>query len=184
MHVTYAITPEDLRILNRHIIFRTPLFRVRFLIRLVIVPLVVSYEAFQHIGHDMLLRVLALAAMSVAWAAFVFWSNDRWNRQHVNQRAGLLGVHTIKIGADGILQSCSAGCGELPWSEITEIEGTKRYIYLFTSPRSALIVPKSGFSHPGEGLEFFRSATAYWQEFPKSPPNPNTNVWPPAPLRT
>jgi hypothetical protein len=60
---------------------------------------------------------------------------------------GVLGKHTIEISEQGIQETTEVNQSFFTWTGIYSIEYNNSYIYVFTGPTSAYVIPKSSFSN-------------------------------------
>jgi hypothetical protein len=73
---------------------------------------------------------------------------------------GQLGRHTVKLEETGVAESTAVGEQRTSWAGIDRIEHDPDYIYIYTTPMAAVVIPKRAFSSPVEAEKFHDLATA------------------------
>ena len=107
---------------------------------------------------DMLAVGLA-ALLAICCTAFLDWKRKRRMRR-VPER--ILGARMARIGPDGLF-------GRFPrrevltyWKAITEITEDQDYLFFFTGPSNAYVIPKRAFASAADLDRFRESANSYW----------------------
>ena len=57
------------------------------------------------------------------------------------ERADILGVHTLKIEQDHLAEKSPSGKHKTPWKDMLRIDHLDKYVYIFISIDSAIIIP-------------------------------------------
>jgi hypothetical protein len=71
---------------------------------------------------------------------------------------GQLGRHRLVLGEDGLVESTAVNESRTAWSGVDRVEQSADYIFIYTSPAAAHVIPKRAFSDPQEADAFFRLA--------------------------
>lgn len=74
------------------------------------------------------------------------------------QSQGILGEHTLTLATEGFATSCSANESRISWSGVERIDSDEQYIYIYTSPLQAHVIPKRAFSSAAEAVTFLQTA--------------------------
>lgn len=74
---------------------------------------------------------------------------------------GVLGKHTLVIEASGVMEKGSVSESKSTWSGVEKIEDNSDYIYIFTSPLQAHVIPKRAFRTSEESQTFLETAKAF-----------------------
>jgi len=97
--------------------------------------------------------------LAISCTVFLGWKRKR-RMQRVPQR--ILGARMTRIGPDGLF-------GRFPrrevlsyWSGITEIAEDEDYLFFFTGPSNAYVVPKRAFASAADLAQFRDAANSYW----------------------
>lgn len=100
-------------------------------------------------------------------AAFLFqWCLERWVIRHAIRQLlkderpdrGHLGRHRVTLGEDGVTESTSVGESRTAWAGVDRVEQSPDYIFIYTTPAAAHVIPKRAFKDPEEAEAFFRLA--------------------------
>jgi len=184
LEITYTITPDDLWRYNKLVVDRVPAWRLQGLFRYAFVPVCV-FVFYSVLNMTIELRLLATLVALIVWIPFCLWSAKRQNRLVINNRPGVIGLHTLSIKPEGIHQKTSLAEAMIQWSAICDIDQNKDVIGLFMDKRYALVVPKRTFATPAEAERFFATSHAYWRSAKDGTPLPELDnpaaAWPPAP---
>jgi hypothetical protein len=71
---------------------------------------------------------------------------------------GQLGRHRMVLGEDGVIESTAVNESRTAWSGVDRVEQSADYIFIYTSPAAAHVIPKRAFSDLQEADAFFRLA--------------------------
>lgn len=78
------------------------------------------------------------------------------------QDKGQLGKHSMTLTEDGLVESTVVGESRNSWAGIHRVEQNPDYIFLYTAPIAAHLVPKRAFNDPGDADRFFEFARSRW----------------------
>jgi hypothetical protein len=119
-----------------------------------------------------------LSNVSFMWLAFVFpvvafalWLFERRQTRRAisellkdeKQERGQLGVHKISLNEAGFVESTVVGESRTSWAGVDRIEQDQEYIFIYTAPIAAHIIPKRAFRTLHEAECFYQLATASQQ---------------------
>lgn len=172
MEVEYELTPDDLYAFQWRAVFVTPRGRhARRTVYLLWVLAVLLFAIVPAIGADgFAISRVSLTFMVVAIPiVFLFQSFlDRWLVRRVILRLlddekpgrGQLGMHRIVVSQDGLIESTAVGESRTSWGGVDRIEQDQHYIFIYTSPAAAHVVPKRAFRNPQEADAFYQLSRA------------------------
>jgi YcxB-like protein len=169
MHVEYQLTPDDLFAFQWRAAYASPKNR-----RLRRRPYVYLFLAFllvallPTIGSDgfVIARINLLFLITVfplvAVLYWILWRQMMRRAIRVMVREekpdkGQLGTHTILLGADGLVETTAVGESRTSWAGIDRIEQNDDYIFIYTSPVAAHLIPKRVFVG-SQAQEFYEQA--------------------------
>jgi hypothetical protein len=80
--------------------------------------------------------------------AYLKWSLRRQIRRLYSEedKQTILGRFSLRIDPDDLVESHATGESRTPWRDILRIEATKKYAFLFVSPKAAFIIPRAAVS--------------------------------------
>jgi hypothetical protein len=112
-------------------------------------------------------RVLFFFGLSLFWV-WVYPVYYRWvikrNTRKIyseSESKGVLGNHFIAIGPEGVRERSAVGESTTAWDGIERIEDDERYLFLYTGPLQAHVVPKRAFASGPEADAFLQLARTY-----------------------
>jgi hypothetical protein len=71
---------------------------------------------------------------------------------------GHLGKHRLVLSEDGVLESTAVGDSRTSWSGVDRVEENREYIFIYTTPTAAHMIPKRAFRSADEAEAFYRFA--------------------------
>ena len=98
---------------------------------------------------------------------FLFeWCLERWligraiRRLLQDERPdrGQLGRHRIVLSDDGVTESTAVNESRTSWAGVDRVEESPDYIFIYTSPAGAHVIPKRAFGDPQGADAFYRLA--------------------------
>jgi hypothetical protein len=165
MEISFNIDKEDYWQFNKHVIMNNLKYKRRFLISLIILPIMMS-----------IIFLLIKLPTWYSWTAGIvlglglhWYSYKRFKSRVlslVDDKPGLLGEHTIKLSDEGITESTSVNEGIYNWDGIRSIEQNERYIFIFLNQTMAHIIPKRAFVDPESASLFLQEVQSRWQSYP------------------
>lgn len=79
----------------------------------------------------------------------------------------ILGERAIEINEQEVKEVTEEGVSQKLWEQISDVKTDKNYIYIFTSPHFAHIIPKAAFSSVDEANKFYETAKVYFERVNK-----------------
>ena len=170
MQIEYELTNDDLYAFQWRGAFKSKLGRrsslmsygVWFLAVLLISILpAISSDGFNI--EDVDLRFLVTAFVVVAC---LNWLLTRWlmhrfiNKllSELKRDKGQLGRHKVLLDENGVVESTTVGETRTSWAGIDRLEQNRDYIFIYTQPHAAHIIPKRAFDNPHEARAFYELA--------------------------
>ncbi|MCM8789509.1 MAG: YcxB family protein [Candidatus Omnitrophica bacterium] len=74
---------------------------------------------------------------------------------------GVFCKHEITLSPEGIAESSEVAKANISWIAVEKIDLTDKYIFIYTSAASTIVVPKRAFSDESKYREFFETAKRY-----------------------
>jgi hypothetical protein len=71
---------------------------------------------------------------------------------------GQLGVHKISLNEAGLVESTAVGESRTSWAGIDRVEHDEKYIYIYTAPHAAHVIPKRAFNNLQQAESFYQLA--------------------------
>ena len=170
MQIEYELTSDDLFAFQWRSAFKSKMGRrssrmsyvVWFLVLLLfsILP-AISPDGFNI--EDVDLRFLVTAFVIVA---ILNWLVVRWLMRRaihkllseVKRDKGQLGRHKVLLDEDGVVESTAVGESRSSWAGIDRLEQDREYIFIYTQPHAAHIIPKRAFNNSHEAQAFYELA--------------------------
>jgi hypothetical protein len=133
--------------------------------------------------------VVTLLSLTASWGTRWFWFNLGWwvilfgiitgavrlfegriARRMINKLIddekpdkGRIGRHELVLDESGVKERTAVGEQLTRWAGIDRIEQDDSYIYIYTAPSAAHVIPKRAFPSASEASDFFAAATR-WRE--------------------
>ena len=76
----------------------------------------------------------------------------------VKRDKGQLGRHKVLLDEDGVVESTAVGESRSSWAGIDRLEQDREYIFIYTQPHAAHIIPKRAFNNSHEAQAFYELA--------------------------
>ena len=168
MEVEYELTRDDLYAFQWRAVFESPRGRhARRLVYLGWLLAIVLYAFVPAIGpHGITLSRVSLTfiATSLIIVYLLQWILDHWLVRRTIRRLlederpdrGQLGRHRLMLGEEGLIESTAVGESRTSWAGVDRVEQSREYIYIYTSPAAAHVVPKRAFANPEQADAFYR----------------------------
>ena len=172
MEVDYEITREDLYAFQWRAAFQSPrgrrARRVAYLLWLIAILLLAIIPAIGPHGIAWSQVSLRFIVTSLAIAYLLQWCLDRWLLRHVIRQMlkderpdrGQLGRHRLVLDEEGLTETTAVGQSRTRWAGVDRVEQSDDYIYIYTSPAAAHVVPRRAFSSAEAAEAFYRLSLA------------------------
>jgi hypothetical protein len=168
MDVEYELTRDDLYAFQWRGAFGSPRGRrsrrtvyILWLVALLLFAIVPAIGAdgftLSRVNIGFVLVAYPVVALSQWW-----W--ERWLLRRTILRLlqdekpdrGQLGVHRVALDQDGVLERTVVGESRTAWAGVHRVEQDDRYIYLYTSPSAAHVIPKRAFADVASAEAFYQ----------------------------
>ena len=77
------------------------------------------------------------------------------------ENSGVIGRHFLAIGPEGVTEKSAVGESTTAWIGIEKIEADEKYLFIYTGPLQAHIIPTRAFASEQEADQFFQLAQKY-----------------------
>jgi hypothetical protein len=164
MKIEFELHQTDLlRFAEQHINQSPTMRRMNWFF--MVVPTIALFLGFVYVGrakplHGVLIGLFA----SAIYLAFGLVAGPRAVRAFIRStlRDGPhhtgLGHHVLELSPEGLADKGEHGEMTIRWSGVGRVREDADYVYLYTQPDAALVVPKRAFAQPNEALEFVSDA--------------------------
>jgi hypothetical protein len=71
---------------------------------------------------------------------------------------GQIGTHNVVLNEAGLVESTAVGESRCSWAGVDRVEHDQQYIYIYTAPHAAHIIPKCAFNNLHEAESFYQLA--------------------------
>jgi hypothetical protein len=167
MEVEYELTPDDLYAFQWRAAFKSPIARRagrKVYLYWFLALLLIS--ALPAIGADgFVISRVNFTFLLVAFPAVVlaqWYLQRRLMRRAIlqllkaeNPGKGQLGSHRVVLSEDGVVEKTAVGESRTSWAGVDRIEQNPEYVYIYTSPASAHVIPKRAFRNMQEAEGFY-----------------------------
>jgi hypothetical protein len=171
MEVEYEITPDDLFAFQWRAAYRSPIVRrARRKVYIYVFLTLLLFSLLPAIGYDGFVISRAnflLIAITFPVVALIFWLLDRRQTRRAilellkeeKPGKGQLGAHKVTLGEAGLVEGTAVGESRTSWAGVDRVEQNQDYIFIYTAPIAAHIIPRRAFSSLQEAESFYQLAT-------------------------
>jgi hypothetical protein len=172
LEIEYEITPDDLYAFQWRANSRSSIAkRASRKAYLFLFLTFLLFALLPAIGPD----GFAISRVNILWVVIVFplialmtwYLNRRQTRRAIlgllkaeKPGKGQLGSHKISLNDEGLVESTAVGESRTSWAGVDRVEQNREYIFIYTSPAGAHIIPKRAFSSLQEAECFYEIARA------------------------
>lgn len=170
MQVEYELTPDDLYHFQWRANFHSPsakrtqrkfyLYLTLAFLALTLLPAIGSDGL--EISHVNLWWFLPLPVLFVTGWIVMRWQTRRAILELVKEEKpgrGQLGTHKVILNEAGLVESTAVGESRCSWAGVDRVEYDRQYIYIYTAPHAAHIIPKRAFNNLHEAESFYQLAS-------------------------
>ena len=169
MEVEYELTPDDLYHFHLRASRSSQVKRAKLKVYLSVLLCVVILSVLPAVSAD----GFDIWQVSLWWILYFFpavalltWLFDKRQTRRaildlVKQEKpgrGQLGAHKISLNEEGLVESTAVGESRTSWAGMDRIEQDQNYIYIYTAPHAAHIIPKRAFNNSQEAESFYQLA--------------------------
>jgi hypothetical protein len=170
VEVEYELTPDDLYHFQWRACFHTSSAKRKklklYLYLLLIFVFLSVLPAFGSDGFD-------FSYVNFKWILFFFpvfvvvmWIFERRQTRRAilellkeeKPGRGQLGTHKVILNEAGLVESTAVGESRCSWPGVDRVEHDQQYIYIYTAPHAAHIIPKRAFNNLHEAESFYQLA--------------------------
>jgi hypothetical protein len=167
MEIEYQLTPDDLYAFQWRAVFNSSItqragrkvYAYWFLALLLIAVLpAIGPDGFVISRVSFTFLLVAFPAVALAQWYLTRRLMRRAILQLLKQEKpdkGHLGRHRIVLSDDGVVETTAVGESRTSWAGVDRIEQNPEYIFIYTSPPSAHVVPKRAFGNVQEAEGFY-----------------------------
>lgn len=170
MEVEYELTPDDLYHYHWRASFHSPSakrnkrkFYFYLLLTFIVLTLLpaIGSDGFE-ISQVSLWWLLPLPVLllTVGWIV-MRWQTRRAILELVKEEKpgrGQLGAHKISLNEAELVEITAVNESHHSWAGVDRVEQDQKYIFIYTAPHAALIIPKRGFNNLQEAESFYQLA--------------------------
>jgi YcxB-like protein len=168
MEIEYELTLDDLYAFQWRAVFVSPRGRrARRTVYLLWVLAVLLFAIVPAIGADgfVISRISFTFIVIAIPIVFLFqWCQERWLvRRAIRQLLedekpgrGQLGKHRIIVSENGVSESTVVGESRTSWAGVDRVEQNQDYIFIYTAPAAAHLIPKRAFRNLQEAEAFYQ----------------------------
>lgn len=167
MTITFDVSEQDLWNFQRHFMANSRAYRRMNSVTAVVAPaMVIALLVINYRNEPEMLMVaipISLPVMAILFGIFYFFF--RWQARAMFRRAvregqskGVLGPHTITLEPDTLREVTAAGEATHKWSGIAKVAETDDYIFVYTQPFAAHVIPRRAFATSADAASFANRA--------------------------
>jgi hypothetical protein len=172
MEVEYELTRDDLFAFQWRAAFRSPparrAMRKAYLYWFLALLLFSLLPAVGAHGFDGSRASFAFMAVAFPLGALFHWLMVRRQTrrailellQEEKPGRGLLGWHRVGLGEAGLTEMSAVNDSRTAWAGVDRVEQDGEYVFIYTTPHAAHIIPKRAFGSPAEAESFYHLASA------------------------
>jgi hypothetical protein len=170
MEVEYELTPDDLFAFQLRAVQKSPTVkrtrRNTYIALLFAILVFAIVPAIGPGGFDPSRVSLGFFSYFFALIAALTWLFEkRMTRRAIvdlvkeeKPDKGQLGRHKLRLDETGLVESTAVGEARILWSGVDRIEHDPDYIYIYTAPSAAHLIPRRSFTSENEAEQFLQLA--------------------------
>jgi hypothetical protein len=163
LNISFDFTKEDIWNYGKHITFNIPKFKRRFILNILMVPIVICTLGYT-MNFTIPLFILYGIGLTFLYI-FILYGVLKSKIIKLNSgEGGPLGKHIAEIGVNGIKENIHGREENHSWADITKIIQDKKYFYFHWSEISAHVIPKRAFENDEELKSFFSIVSDYFSK--------------------
>jgi len=170
MQIDYEITVEDAAAFSVYNFRTSPRIKGRLRRTQVVGILATLVLAIWWPGSSDIVRLIFTILSLILWIfgcpLYYRWAIRRnaLKAYSATKSKGVLGKHTITIDPSGVTEKGSVSESKNTWSGVEKIEDDTQYIYIFTGPLQAQVIPKRAFRSNEESQTFLEAAKTFFSQ--------------------
>jgi hypothetical protein len=168
MEVEYELTPDDLYAFQWRAAFDSPLGRrttrkvyLGWFLALLLFSMVpaIGPDGFVISRNNFKFLLIAFPIVILAQHFLGRWLMRRAILRLLQDEKpgrGQLGKHRVVLTEDGLVETTAVGESRTSWAGVHRIEQNSQYIFIYTSPAMAHVIPKRAFRDVEEAEGFYQ----------------------------
>jgi hypothetical protein len=167
MKIVFERTAEDLVRFSEYHWRNSPAMRRVYRLGFVGAPVSGAVSAFLLAKTSPILATIAFVSTAAMYAAAYVWYSSWWLRRSVRMllaeghNKGQLGQHEIEISADAVAERTAHDQSRHSWTVIERVAEDDSYIFIYTQPTAAHVIPKAAFESPEQAATFMDAAASF-----------------------
>ena len=173
MQIDYELTVEDAAAFSVYLFRTSPRTKRRLRVNqgigvLATLILAVVWPEWSTIER-LIFTILLLLLWIFGYPQYYRWAVRRnaSKAYSATKSKGVLGKHTLVIEPSGVTEKSTVAESKSTWSGIERIEDDSQYVYIFTGPLQAQVIPKRAFRSDEESQTFLETAKAFFSQSSK-----------------
>ena len=170
MQIDYELTVEDAAAFSVYLFRTSPRTRRRLRVNqgigvLATLILAVVWPEWSTIER-LIFTILLLLLWIFGYPQYYRWAVRRnaSKAYSATKSKGVLGKHTLVIEPSGVTEKSTVAESKSTWSGIERIEDDSQYVYIFTGPLQAQVIPKRAFRSNEESQTFLEAAKTFFSQ--------------------
>jgi hypothetical protein len=169
VEVEYEITPDDIYHYQWRACFHSPSAKRnkrKFYLYLLLTFVVLNLLPAMGSDGFELSRVSLWWLLPLPILLGVGWIVQRWQTRRAilelmkeeKPGRGQLGAHKVHLNEAGLIERTAVNETRHSWAGVDRVEYDQKYIFIYTAPHAALVIPKRAFINPDEAESFYQFA--------------------------
>jgi YcxB-like protein len=172
LEVEYELTRDDIYAFRWRANYLAPTARrerLNLYVYLFLIFLLFFFMLPAITGDGFTFSLVHFALLSITFVLMVFFASvflKRQLRRAILQQVdeekpgrGQLGRHKISLTETQIVESTDVGESRTSWAGVDRVEQNGDYIFIYTTPHAAYVIPRRAFDSPGQADSFYRLAS-------------------------
>ena len=169
MEIEYELTLDDLYAFQWRAAYTSPIARrARLKVHLYLfLTLLLLSSLLASMNGLLLLNYIFIATSFVILNLMTWWLHRRLTRRAILQllkeerpNRGQLGRHNLRLSEVGLVETTEVGESRCSWMGVDRVEESDDFVFIYTAPHAAHVVPKRAFGTPHEAETFYDFARA------------------------
>lgn len=103
---------------------------------------------FYYVYYQDMITTVYISVIAIAWGIFSpYYMKMDMRRQFLNrytekEKAGMFGLHTLKIAEEHIAEQSPAGKHKNKWEDMLRVDYLDNYVHIFIDLDSAIVIPR------------------------------------------
>lgn len=169
MKIVFERTAEDPVRFNEYHWRNSPAMRRMYRLGFLGAPVSGAASAYLLAETSPIAATIGFVTGTALYAAAYVWYSSWWLRRSVRMllaeghNKGQFGKHEIEISADAVTERTAHDQSRHSWAVIERVTENDSYIFIYTQPTAAHVIPKDAFQSPEQAAAFLSAAASYHQ---------------------